>query len=161
PDSLERLTKKLSVFRHRYRACVRANQLHTVLLENSALGELHRDVESRLTPHRWKQCVGTLLCDNELDVLRRHRLDVGPVSELRIRHDGRRIRVDEDDLEALFLQRLRRLCTRIVELSPLTDDDRTGANNQNSVDVGSLRHLDRCDSLTKVSEQTFAEVHGH
>ena len=40
---------------------------------------------------------------NQLDELRRHRLDVRPIRELRIGHDRRRIRVDQDDLVALFL----------------------------------------------------------
>jgi hypothetical protein len=67
---------------------------------------------------------GTLLLENELDELRRDRLDVRPIRELRIGHDRGRIGVDEDDLIPLFLQRLRRLRSRIIELGGLPDDDR-------------------------------------
>ena len=146
-NSLHCLTKKLPVFRHCDRTRVCSDELDAVFLENSILGELDRDVESGLPAHCWQQRVGTLLRDNELDVLRRYGLEVGSVSELRVRHDGGRIGVDEDHLELLFLQRLCRLRTRIVKLSSLTDDDRAGAYDQNAVDVRALRHTVSCDSL--------------
>src|SRR5436309_1676925 len=114
-NSLHCLTKKLPVFSHCDRTRVCPDKLDAVFLENSILGEFDRDVESGLPTHRWQQRVGTLLCDNELDVLRCHRLEVGSVSELRVRHDGGRIGVDDDHLEPLFLQRLCRLRTRIVK----------------------------------------------
>src|SRR4029077_1535344 len=93
-----------------------------------------------------------LFGDDELHVLRRHRLDVRAVGELRIGHDGRRIGVDEDDLEPFFLERLRRLRPRIVELGALPDYDRAGANDQDAVDVGALRHAVSPGSLTKGSK---------
>ena len=44
--------------------------------------------------------------------LGRHRLDVGPVGQLRVGHDRRRIRVDQDDPVALLLERAHRLRAR-------------------------------------------------
>ena len=90
--------------------------------------ERHRDVERRLAAHRRQHRVRPLALDDQLDELRRHRLDVRPIRELRIGHDRGRIGVDEDDLVALFLQRLRRLRAGVVELGALPDDDRPGAD---------------------------------
>ena len=41
---------------------------------------------------------------------------------------------------ALLLQRLAGLGAGIVELAGLADDDRAGADDQDRVDVGALRH---------------------
>ena len=100
----------------------------------------HRDVERRLAAHRRENRVRPLLLDDQLDELRRHRLDVRPIRELRIGHDRRRVRVDENDLVALFLQRLRRLRAGVIELGGLPDDDRAGADHENAVQVSSSRH---------------------
>jgi hypothetical protein len=75
-----------------------------------------------------------------------------------IGHDGRRIGVDEDDLEPLFLERLRRLRAGIVELRSLPDDDRAGTYYENSVEVGALRHLDLAIHWDQVSKRTLYEV---
>ncbi len=123
-DSLHRLAEQSSVLGHGNRASVRSDQLDSVLLEHSLLGELHCHVEGGLPAHRREQGIRLLFRDDELHVLRRHRLDVGAVGELRIGHNGRRIGVDEDDLEPFFLERLRRLRPRIVELGALPDYDR-------------------------------------
>src|SRR6202171_6843849 len=77
-----------------------------------------------------------------MTVLVRERLDVGPVGQLGIRHDGRRVRVDEDDLEALFADRLAGLGARVVELAGLSDDDGPGADQQDLSNIGPLRHRD-------------------
>ena len=60
--------------------------------------------------------------------------------ELRVGHDRRRVRVDEDDLVALLEQHLAGLRARVVELGRLADDDRTGAEDEDAVDVVSTRH---------------------
>ena len=69
------------------------------------------------------------------------RLDVGDVGHLRVGHDRRRVGVDQDDPVALFAQRLAGLGAGIVELAGLADDDRAGADDQDAVDVGALRHV--------------------
>ena len=70
----------------------------------------------------------------------RDRLDIGRVGKLRVGHDRRRVRIDDDDPIALGLQRLDRLAPRIIELRRLADDDRPGADDQDRGDVGALGH---------------------
>ena len=85
---------------------------------------------------------GLLLLD--LDDLRtgrrRDRLDVGPVRRLRVGHDRRRVAVDQNDLEPLGAQRLAGLGPRVVELTGLADDDRTGADDQDTFQIGAAGH---------------------
>ena len=74
------------------------------------------------------------------DDLRRDRLDVGRIRQLRIGHDRRRIGIDEDDPIALGLQSLAGLGARIVELAGLADDDRSGADDEDGFDIRALGH---------------------
>jgi len=63
------------------------------------------------------------------------------VGELRVGHDRRRVRVDEDDAVALLAQRLARLDARVIELARLADHDRAGADEEDRSQVGPLRHV--------------------
>ena len=97
-------------------------------------------VERRLPAHGRQQRVGPLLLDDLGDDLGRDRLDVGRIRQLRIRHDGGRIGIDEDDAVALGLQRLAGLGAGIVELAGLADDDGAGADDEDGLDIRALRH---------------------
>ena len=78
-----------------------------------------------------------MICSSAAD---RHRLDIGAIGQLRIGHDGRRIRVDQDEPQPFLAQRLERLSARIVELAGLADHDRTRANQQNRFEIFAKRH---------------------
>ena len=60
--------------------------------------------------------------------------------ELRVGHDRRRVRVDEDDVEPLFAQRLRALRAGVVELAGLPDDDGARADEEDALEVGAAGH---------------------
>ena len=83
-----------------------------------------RRVERRLATEGRQDRIGPLLGNDALDELRRDRLDVRGVGELGVGHDGRRIRVHEDDPEPLISQDPACLRARVVELAGLSDDDR-------------------------------------
>ena len=104
-------------------------------VKHAGLGDGNRRVQARLASECRQQGVRPLLRDDLLHRLRRDRLHVGPVRRFGIGHDRRRVRVDEDDLIALLLERLARLGPGIVELAGLADDDRPGADDQNLLDV--------------------------
>src|SRR5207253_6602440 len=70
----------------------------------------------------------------------RNGLDVGRVRQLRVRHDRRRIGIDENDPVALGLQSLAGLGPRIIELAGLADDDRPGPDDQDGFDIRAFRH---------------------
>ncbi len=109
--------------------------------EHAVLGKFHRDVERGLAAHRGQERVGPLARDDELDEFGRHGLDVGPVGELGIRHDRRRIGVHEHDLVALLLERLDGLRPGVVELGALADYDRARAEQEDAAEVSTTRHV--------------------
>ena len=55
-------------------------------------------------------------------------------------HDGGGIRIGQHDFVSESAQRLARLGPGIVEFARLADDDRTGADDQNFLDVFPLCH---------------------
>jgi hypothetical protein len=111
-----------------------------VLLEDTALVQLDRAVQRGLPTQGGEHGIRSLLGDDLLDDLRGDRLDVGRVGELGVGHDRRRVGVDEDDADALLPQDAARLGAGVVELAGLTDDDRSGADDEHARDVVALRH---------------------
>jgi hypothetical protein len=65
-----------------------------------------------------------MLGEDLLDERRGDRFDIGVIGVLRVRHDRRRIRVDQTHLQAFFAEHAARLRSRVVELARLADDDR-------------------------------------
>ena len=140
PDLLHRLAEQLAVLGLVDGLGRGADHLDAELLQHAHLAERQRAVQRRLPAHGRQQRVRPLLLDDLRHDLRRDRLDVGGVGELRVGHDRRRIGVDQDDPVALVLQRLEGLRAGIVELAGLADDDRPGADDEDRFDVGALRH---------------------
>ena len=102
--------------------------------DQPALVQLHRHVQPGLAAERRQHGVGPLALDDRRQHLRRQRLDVGAVGEVRVGHDRRRVRVGEDDAVALFAQHAAGLGAGVVELARLADDDRAGADDQDRVE---------------------------
>ena len=71
---------------------------------------------------------GLFLQNNFLQDIHSQRLNIYLIRYLLVRHDGCRIRIHQTYLNALFLQRAARLCSCIVKLCSLSDDDWTGTD---------------------------------
>ena len=78
-------------------------------------------VEGRLTAKTQKDAVWALLLNDALHELRGHRLEIDRIGYVFRRLDGGDIRIDEDGVDAFFLQGLECLGTAVVELASLTD----------------------------------------
>ncbi|MNC86052.1 hypothetical protein D3C83_16790 [compost metagenome] len=139
-DFLHRLLELLAVLGLVDRFPLRADHLHAVFLEHPVAGEIKRAVQARLPAHGRQQRIGTLGGDDLLHHLPTDRLDIGRVGHVRVGHDGGGVGVHQDDAVALFLERLARLRPGIVELARLADHDRAGADDEDRLDVGALRH---------------------
>ena len=118
----------------------RAQDFHLTLVQHALLGQLHGQRQSGLAAQSGHDGVGALIAQNLRHVLQRQRLHVHLVGDVRIRHDGGRVGVHENDLVSLLLQRQAGLRARVVKLRRLTDDDRAGANHQYFLYIRSLRH---------------------
>ena len=119
---------------------VASDHLDAVALEYTGLRQLDGGIEARLATQGGQQGIGVLALDDLLNELRRDGLHVGAVGEARVRHDGRGIRVDQHDLVSVFFEYLTGLSTRVVELACLANHDRSGSNNQNPLNIGTLGH---------------------
>ena len=103
--------------------------------EESFLGELHGKGEPGLAAKGGEDGVWAFFLDDALDRLQGQRLDVDVVGHGFVGHDGSRIGIDQHNLIAEFSQCLARLCSRIIELTRLSDNDWTGTDNQYFVNV--------------------------
>ena len=139
------IAEKFAVFRLVDGFRGRPDHLDVVLVERAHFLERQRAVQRGLAAHGRQQRVGTLFLDDLGDDLRRDRLDVGRIGQIRVGHNRRRIGVHQDDPVALFLQRLAGLSAGIIELAGLADDDRAGAYDQDRFDVSTFGHgLQNC-----------------
>ena len=137
---LHRAAELVAVLGHLDRGERGADQLHAVAREHPAARQLDREVERRLAAHGGQQRVRALVLDHALGDLRRQRLDVRAVGEFRVRHDRRRVRIEEHDLDPEPAQRAARLGARVVELARLADHDRPGAEDQHLLEIGADGH---------------------
>ena len=124
PDLVHGRLEELPLLGLANRVDLGADELDPVLLEDAPLVQLEGQVERGLPTERREHGVGLLALDDRLDYLWSKRLDIRPVGELRVRHDGRRVRVDQDDPVPFFPKRLGTLSAGVVELAGLSDDDR-------------------------------------
>ena len=88
-----------------------------------------------------EKSIGPLLDDDFFDGLGRDGLDVGPLRELRVGHDGSRVGIDQDDLVSFFAEGLTGLGAGIVEFASLSDDNGACSDNENFFDAGILGHV--------------------
>jgi len=145
-DALHRVFEEETVFGFLDSGDIGADQVHVVLVEHAAVGKLNGQVERGLAAdgrQHGKTCAGrhfALDADDLFEIFARERLDVSAVGRLGIGHDGRRVRVGQHDFEAFRLKRLAGLRAGVVELSRLSDDDRSRAEDQNFGEVSSFGH---------------------
>ncbi len=123
-----------------------ADDFDAVLVEDAFLVKLGGKVQTGLTAEVRQQGVRALLVDDLLEAIDVERLDVGDVGHFGVCHDGRGVRVDENDLVTEASQRLTRLSAGVVELAGLSDDDGTGPDDEYFMDVCSLRHKEPSSS---------------
>ena len=122
------------------RVDLNTDDLHIIFVQHAGCSQLRAKVQTGLTAEVRQQCVRALLFDDLFESFDVQRLDIGHVGHLGVGHDRSRIRVDEHDLVSKTSKRFARLCTGIVELAGLTDDDRAGTDDQYLVNICALGH---------------------
>jgi hypothetical protein len=129
---------RLSAFLMARQGC--ADQLHAILLQDPVLGHGHRRVQACLATKGRKKGARAFLFNDAGHGLGFDGFDVGPVGQVRIGHDRRRVGVDQNDLVALFLEGFQSLGPGIVELAGLSDDDGARTDEHYLLEICSLGH---------------------
>src|SRR5690625_7166951 len=123
-EPCDRFREFRSVLCHPDRARIGPDQLDAMTLQYPTIVELERYVQGCLAPHCWEERIWALPLYDPLDPLGRDRLDIGPIRQVGIGHDRRRITIDEYDPVSLLTECAHRLSTRIVELTALRSEER-------------------------------------
>ena len=139
-QTVHRLAKQFAVFGHLDGLAVRADQLDAEFLQHAHVRDCQRGVQAGLPAHGGQEGVWAFFFDDLGDDFRRDWLNIGGVSEARIGHDRRGVRIDEDDAVAFFAQGFTGLSAGIVELAGLPDDDGPGPDDHDGFDIVALRH---------------------
>jgi hypothetical protein len=105
-----------------------------------AIGTLRREIQTGLAAEIRQQRVGALLFDDLRRDGDRQRLDVGHVRHAGIGHDGGGVRVHQHDLVAERAQGFAGLRAGVIKLARLADDDGTGTDDQDLLDVVASWH---------------------
>ena len=117
-----------------------ADHFHAVQIQNTFAGQVQGTVQGGLTAHSGQQGIRFFRLDNARHRAPLYRLDIGGIRHGRVGHDGGRIGIDQHNPVTLFAQGLAGLRTGIVKFTGLPDDNWAGAQNQDGLNVGSLRH---------------------
>ena len=108
--------------------------------QSPVAAEFHGGIQRRLPAHRRENCVRFFPLDDGFNDLGCYRFDVGAIRELWICHDGRGIRVHQNDLVPFLAQRLASLNAGIIKFASLPDDNRAGPYQENLMEIVVPRH---------------------
>ncbi len=139
-DFLHCDVKTTAVFRFVDGVGGRANHGDAELFQHSLAFQLQRAVQRRLAAHGRQHRIRALFFDNLAHHFPVNRLDVSSIGHFRVCHDGRRVRVYQDNAVTLFAQRFTRLGARVVEFAGLADHNRASAKNQDAFYVCTFWH---------------------
>ncbi|CAB4610290.1 unannotated protein [freshwater metagenome] len=118
-----------------------ANELWRTGHTNKSLCvESHRQVETCLPSQSGKNCIRFFALDDLGKNFWSQRLDIRTIGEVRVRHDGGRVRVGEHHAIPLRLQHTTCLSAGVVEFTRLTNNDGTRPNDEDVVDVITAWH---------------------
>ncbi len=140
-DVLHRLVEAVAVLGLVDGVGVGADHLDTEFVQNAVALQIERAVQRGLAAHGGQQRVRTLALNDLGHRFPGDGFDVGGVGHGRIGHDGGRVGIHQNHPEAFLAQGLARLGTGVVELAGLADHDRTGANDEDALNISPFRHV--------------------
>ena len=117
-----------------------SQKLYSEFFKNTSFWQFHCHVQTSLSPKCWQEGIRTLFTKNTCDKFKRNWFNVNLICDFFISHDCRRVRVDKDNTVTFFFQGQAGLRTSVVELSSLTNDDRTRPDNHNFFNIRTFRH---------------------
>ena len=134
------LDKEIPVFRVHDGLYRGTQYLHIVLIQRSRLVQLHATVQGRLATETQQDALRALPFNNPFHEEGRHRKEVDLVGHSLAGLYRGDVRIDENRLDPLFLQRLEGLRTGIVEFTGLANLQRSRSQEQYFFD-GRIFHI--------------------
>ena len=140
-DVLHRLVEAVAVLGLVDGVGVGADHFDVELGQYAVALQIQRAVQRGLAAHGGQQRVRTLALNDLGHRFPGDGFDVGGVGHGRIGHDGGRVGIHQNHPKAFLAQGLARLGTGVVKLAGLADHDRTGANDEDALNISPFRHV--------------------
>ncbi len=135
-----------TVFTPLYGIHLNPDDFDSILIKHAGTCEFRRQIKPALAAKIRQQGIRPLLFDDFRHILQVKWLDVCYICHTRIRHNCRRVGIDQHNFIAKFSKGLAGLSTGVIELTGLSNDDGAGANNHYFVNVISFRHTKSSNS---------------
>ena len=129
-DVLHGFLEEFAVFRFFNSRQVRTQELDVIFFQDAGIGQLDSHVQADLAAEGSQQAIRPFFFDDFCNVIEGNRFDIDAVGNVFIRHNRRRVAVDEDDFQSFFFQGAAGLGAGIVKFSGLTDDNRARTDNE-------------------------------
>ena len=123
------------------------DNLDAVFAQDTSLIQFGTQIQAGLAAQVWQQRIRPFLFNNPGHAFFIQRFNIGFVSHFWIRHNRRRIGIDQNNFIAQTAQGFTGLCAGIVEFTSLANNNRTGADNQDFMDISSLTHMQPLSQL--------------
>ena len=155
-DAHHRILETLAVFAFVDCLRIRANHAHAVFLQRAGLVQGHGAVQGRLATQGGQHGIRPLAGNDFFYIFGRNRFHISAGSCLRVSHDGGRVGVHQHHFITFLFQSLAGLCSGVVKLTPLTDNNGARANDENLLDRCVFRHgqcklADICHISTQIA----------
>ena len=130
----------LTVFSLLDRLCCGTDQAHIMFFEKTFFFQFHCKVQTCLATQCRQYAVRFFFKDQLFYNLYSKRLNINFICNVFVCHDRSRVGVQKNNFHAFFFQRTACLCTSVVKLCCLADDNRTGSNYKNFMYIFISRH---------------------
>ena len=111
-----------------------AEETDSIPFQDAGVGQGYGQVQPGLAAQGGQDTLRPFPLDNALDNLDRQWLDINPVGNIPVGHNGGRVGVDQDGGDPFLAQGFAGLGAGVVELGGLADDDGAGADYQDFVE---------------------------
>ena len=132
--------EQLTVFATFNSGDLSAKKFYIIFSENAFFFQSQCQVQTNLTAQSSEQGVRTFTFNNIFYEFNIYRFNIYAVCNVYVSHNGCRVGVYQYNFKAFFFQSAASLSTSVVKFCSLTDDDRTGADNENFFYICKFRH---------------------
>ena len=124
-----------------------AQQLHVVFFQDAFFIQLNGQVQAHLAAQGGQQGIRAFLGNNAFQKFHIQGFYINPVGNVYVGHNGGRVAVDQHHFQPFFFQGPASLGPCIVKLCSLADNDRTGTDYHDFLDIFFFWHINALPSF--------------